>query len=305
MKKLERYYDSIVSQKKLKFSEAKDLYIKILNTKDEKEKKQYMDELILGTMYVIYNYIDNNDFSMFENSTYDLDDILNTFIEVWINKINEGVLLKYHSYSIILNSSFISEVNKKLNSSNIEIMKEFDIVSDYFATLFYNYIELKRSKTDFSYTDLLIKSNYKNTFLKLKSDLMIIFEKIYDNLNIDDDQEIDLSPTKIRNYINLFVNLGMVDNLTEDVVSDENMEEKIEKEVDFIPFMDDVKSVLNDKRKISIIEQRFGLNDEEERIFSEIGKEFNISKARVREIENRSLRDLRSSKEIKKYKNML
>ena len=79
--------EHIESFGKLKMEEAKELYSKAINSTDEKIKKLYFDKIILGTLYVINNYVDRNNLKMFEGSQYDIEDIRSACIEVWIRKI--------------------------------------------------------------------------------------------------------------------------------------------------------------------------------------------------------------------------
>ena len=82
-----------------------------------------MDKIILGTLYVVFDYIKRNDIEMFYSSSFDMDDIISSFNEVWINKIYNGDLLRVDSFSNIFTASFFSEVYKNLcNDEKVPIM---------------------------------------------------------------------------------------------------------------------------------------------------------------------------------------
>jgi RNA polymerase primary sigma factor len=51
-------------------------------------------------------------------------------------------------------------------------------------------------------------------------------------------------------------------------------------------------------REIGVLEMRFGLNDEVPKTLDEIGRKFNVTRERVRQIENQALRKLRLHKDI-------
>lgn len=71
---------------KLKFNEAQELYKKALISRNDELRKMYMDKVILGTLYVLYNYISRNELLIFSSSFYDMNDIISSFVEVWIEK---------------------------------------------------------------------------------------------------------------------------------------------------------------------------------------------------------------------------
>jgi RNA polymerase primary sigma factor len=51
-------------------------------------------------------------------------------------------------------------------------------------------------------------------------------------------------------------------------------------------------------REIGVLEMRFGLNDDVPKTLDEIGREFNVTRERVRQLENQALRKLRLHKDI-------
>ena len=69
MEELTQWYNQISSFSKLKITAAQDLYRKAINTQDELLRKKYMNELILGTLYVVYEYIKRNGLELFVSSS--------------------------------------------------------------------------------------------------------------------------------------------------------------------------------------------------------------------------------------------
>ena len=112
--KLDKWYQEISSIEKLKIDEAKELYQKAKMSSDVNTQKIFMDKIILGTLYVVFDYIKRNDIEMFYSSSFDMDDIISSFNEVWINKIYNGDLLRVDSFSNIFTASFFSELYKNL-----------------------------------------------------------------------------------------------------------------------------------------------------------------------------------------------
>lgn len=121
MERIKSLKEQIESLDKLKIDEAKELYKKAINSSDEKLKKLYFDKLILGTMYVVYNYIERNGLEIFQSSQYDIDDIQSAFIELWIKKIKNGELLNVDSYSNMFTSKFYNDICTNLIGDEMPI----------------------------------------------------------------------------------------------------------------------------------------------------------------------------------------
>ena len=58
------------------------------------------------------------------------------------------------------------------------------------------------------------------------------------------------------------------------------------------------------ERERRVIELRFGLNGEQPRTLDEVGREFNVTRERVRQIENHSLKKLRALAEAQKLRDV-
>ena len=82
--KMKNWYNIISSYDKLKLKEVQEIYKMSLDCSNEKEKKMYLDKIVLGTLYVVYNYIVKNNMFILCFNNYDFDDVINTFNEVWI-----------------------------------------------------------------------------------------------------------------------------------------------------------------------------------------------------------------------------
>ena len=69
--------------------------------------------------------------------------------------------------------------------------------------------------------------------------------------------------------------------------------------------IDEVLSQLNDREQ-SVIKMRFGLlEDESDRTLEEIGKELNVTRERVRQIESSAIKKLKHPKVGRKLKNYI
>jgi len=65
-----------------------------------------------------------------------------------------------------------------------------------------------------------------------------------------------------------------------------------------------VLSTLN-KREERVLRMRFGIGEEHDHTLEEVGKDFNVSRERIRQIEAEALKKLRQSEKVKKLKNLI
>jgi RNA polymerase primary sigma factor len=68
--------------------------------------------------------------------------------------------------------------------------------------------------------------------------------------------------------------------------------------------LDDVLDSLTDREK-RVLELRFGVEDGRSRTLEEVGKEFGVTRERIRQIEAKALRKLRHPSRSKKLKDYL
>lgn len=299
--------EQIESLDKLKIDEAKELYKKAINSSDEKLKKLYFDKLILRTMYVVYNYIERNGLEIFQSSQYDIDDIQSAFIELWIKKIKNGELLNVDSYSNMFTSKFYNDICTNLIGDEMPIYEQSGIPVESFVDLFYIFIELKNSGKKFDFDDLMNAFNQEKHYsiqrvphLQEYSNLMLIFENMYNNLNFDKTEDLEVTKRKVRIYIKLFINNGEYENISDDMVAADNTEDIVDK-VMYEKFIKDVDDVITDEKKKEIIYQRFGIGGDSPKLLDELSEQFGVTSDMIRQIVAKTLRNLRMSDKIKKY----
>ena len=307
MERIKSLKEQIESLDKLKIDEAKELYKKSINSSDEKLKKLYFDKLILGTMYVVYNYIERNSLEIFQSSQYDIDDIQSAFIELWIKKIKNGELLNVDSYSNMFNSKFYNDICTNLIGDEMPIYGQSGIPGESFVDLFYIFIELKNSGKKFDFDDLMNAFNQEKHYsiqrvphLQEYSNLVLIFENMYNNLNFDKTEDLEVTKRKVRIYIKLFINNGEYENISDDMVAADNTEDIVDK-VMYEKFIKDVDDVITDEKKKEIIYQRFGIGGESPKLLDELSEQFGVTSDMIRQIVEKTLRNLRMSNKIKKY----
>lgn len=295
MEELEKWKDQISNFEKLNIVEAKELYKKVVSTDDVKLKKLLMDKLILGTLYVVSNYIERNNLKLFCSSSLDMNDIISTFNEIWIKKINNGELLYVDNFSFLFNITFLREVCNILVSEEIVIKEQFGINIDSFIDLFIKFITLKNQTTDFS-NKKLMAFNGENVY-----NIIELFEKIYNNLDFEEYDDLNLGKTKIFQFLKMIIGLGLTESISDDMAEKTNMEDEVIKEIIFKLFIVDVDLVLKDELQRKIIHKRFGLDNGNQITLEDVAKNYNVTRERVRQIESVSLRKLRKSKEVRNY----
>lgn len=303
---LNEWLKQISQYDKLKLNEAQELCLKAFNTSDEKIKKIYIDKVVLGTLYVVYNYITRNNLFILTSSSYDINDIISSFIEIWIQKIHNGELLNVDKYSNIFTQTYFNEVYQKLVGKEFIINETFGMSTELFAELFYTFIQYKNKGLDLTYNNLIKsiskdENHYWYLIQTCNSNIMIIFEKIYSNLNHNKGEELQIGIKKINDFIKIFIDIGITESISNDLLDSSDMEENIINKSLFATFTKDIDNALNDRQR-QIIHQRYGLDDGVPKTLEEVAKLNNITRERVRQIEAKCLRLLRhTNRNIKRY----
>ena len=301
MERIERLDEQVKSFDKLTITEAKELYMKAINASDEKQKKEYIDKIILGTIYVVFNYIENNNLEVLESSQYDINDIQNAFIELWIKKIKDGALLKYNSFSNIINYNFLSTVYTSLGINEMSVNENLHFTHNNFVDLFSKYIELKNKDQDIKiiFNEFLKSINCYYTY-KDAADLFMLFESIYNNLNFDKDENLDMAKTKISAFVRIIINNGLCSELSDSILKDD-ISDVVVSNILYDNFMNDIDNASLTERERNVIFQRFGLNGEQPRTLDDVGKDLGVQGERIRQIEAKAIRKLKRSPELEKY----
>ena len=304
---LNEWLKQISQYDKFKLGEAQELCIKAFDTSDEKIKKLYMDKVILGTLYVVYNYITRNNLSILSSGAYDINDIISSFIEIWIQKIYNGELLNVDKYSSIFTRTYFNEVYQNLVGKDIIVHETFGMPTELFADLFYAFIQYKNKGLNFTYSDLIksiSKDEYHYWYLieRYDSRIMLIFENIYNNLSCNKAEDLEIGMTKINDFFKIFIDMGITESISDDLLDSIDMETNAINKALFEPFIKDIDEALTNDRQRQILHQRYGLDDGIPKTLEEVAKIHNITRERVRQIEAKCLRLLRHpNRNMKRY----
>lgn len=158
--------------------------------------------------------------------------------------------------------------------------------------------------------NLNVKINeYKRTeeilFNKLNREPTL--EEIAKEMNVSVEKVIEITKAQqdvvsINSLVNSTDNSGDTIELGELIITEENQTEKAQNEKELQEEMN--KMYYNSdltERELGILTLRYGLNNTEIKTLGEIGKMYNLSSERVRQIESIAIRKLRRMDEIKNY----
>lgn len=307
---LKELKEQISGFEKLKIIKAKELYKKANSISDTKLKKLYMDKLVLGTLYVIYDYIERNQINLFSSAVYGVEDIISSFIETWIEKMYNGNVVNVDKFSLILNISFFNEVYNKLGGQEIVVNDLYSLPTEQFIKLFLKYIESKNVGRELTQDDIIryfwgddYKKylKYGSVFYDVDLNIIKLFEGIYKNLELDKIDDLELNKTKIYGFLKIILSAGLIDSISDDYVDSYDMEDNIVNKIFFEKFNDYVDNTIEQERTKDIIHKRYGLDDGHPQTLEQIGKTYKISRDRVRQIEAKAIRKLSGNSNIRKY----
>lgn len=287
MDKLIYFKEQISKYKKLSIAEAKELLILADNTADLKLKEKYTNEVILGTLYKVCNFIESIDF-LIDNKEYDMDDIILTFCEVWIKHIKNGELLNVDSFSSVLLTSFLAEVSNLILNEKIDYLEMFHTSKDKLINLFKDYIILKNNGN--SELNDLINNSPINKYI------ITIFDNIYEKFDFSDEE---ISRNKIYSFFQILISSGLKERLNKNFVDEHIYEEEIINNKFYSDFNIAVKETLSDYH-MDIINKRFGFDDEAKTL-EEVASIYGVTNENIRQIEAKALKKLRRTRSIIKF----
>lgn len=311
---LNEWNKTIISYKKINLIEAKKLYKKILNTSDESLKRQYMQELIMGTLYNVSNLIKSNGLLYLNSASYDMNDIISISNEIWLCKINSGKLLEVNSFREIFDSDYYNELCSGLGITKYSISENTVLDINTFINLLMDYIKLKEKDTDFDYSKLLefMKNDrrYTETIYKIyyygnNVDFCKIFDAIIKSFELED-KDLKVSRNKLNKLKYILISNGLeylradINNVIVGDTTDSYIDACCRKQIIDI-FLD---SHLDDSLK-DILIKRYGIIDGRCRTLEEIAKEYGVTRERIRQKEAKALRKLRNPTYTKKIKELM
>lgn len=320
--KLKEWKEQISAFPELSIEEARALYIEAINAKDEREKKELMDKVIQGTLYVVFNFIKRNRLNYIKSSSYDLEDLINSCFELWVKEIQSGALLKEKFFSHIIDYSFCSNLASMLNETNLGTIDLTLFNSEDFINAFYDYVNYHKESGGVSFFEFckfisrFSSKQEEDSYICLCrriNDLAFsdsdfaqqtyeLFENIIDAIK-DENDDINITKTKIDKFKHLLIDAGLngfrvnIDNVYETDFSDGLVYSSLMKE-----FVDTVFSSTGlDDRKKDIMYRHLGFNGHRED-FKSVADSYNVTEARARQLYNKAIKSLRANPAVLKYR---
>ena len=307
-------YEFFGSLDSLPLNDAKELFIKLENEKDNLLKHNYRNELIMGTLYVVANFILNNGLIYLNSPSYDMNDIISVCNEIWIKKINSGFFLKIKTFNEMFNGEFFNSLIEGLGITKYVVI-ENTFLNTKFIELLQEYKKLKQNNPNITYKEFLehIKSNSKYDYVVYilenygyKDSVFDLFNAIINSFE-EEPNLIDVSKTKLEKIKYILISNGL-EYLREDIneiiccdTSEKYIDEFCRNQIlDTILQCED----LSDSQK-DIIIKRFGFLDGHCHSLEEIAKIYGVTREGIRQREGKILRILRKPKYREIFKDLI
>lgn len=299
LEKLNTWFELIKDSKNLTIEEARILNDKI--RKNPQNSMELQEELILGTMYVIYDFLKNFNFIEEVSTIYDIDDFISAFCEVWIENLEQG-LYKQNDFSNLFNSRFFDKLNEKLGISEKNSIFSHITKID-FDKEFEEFFERQNNGEIISYKkfieDMEIKhyANFNNPYKKRQvfyeyTKFYQLLEQSYELYSKYGNNNILFSKGYVKFLRDFLIerilldyedsyNIGYDNDVSKNVIEMER-KETITKVIDSLP-----------EKEKRVIKMTYGFEGEFTQ--REIGKSFeeNYSRTRIGQLESAALRKLR------------
>ena len=300
---LKEWTDSIKDFPKLKINDAKKLYQMFLKEKEERERKKIREELIVGTLYILAHFINSNPIFFIKNSSYDMSDVINACVEEWIQELDQGLLLKYNHFSMLLGSTFFMNVTTNLIGNHFPLGERTLLTIKNFVKFVLQAKILKDQQERFSYQDFV---NILPDYFLYKYDeevLLWTYNLLTTIINLLKVHGIKESELKLNNAKYLLINIALewirvnldqvIDNTEEERIIDKIYYETIKRWI--------LSSDLKEREKEVLI-RRYGLDDNISNLYEDIAKDMNVTKCRIQQIETHALRKLRHPSRLQNIK---
>lgn len=314
---LESWNLQFQDQKRLNYKQTKELINLANETEDEKLKKEYFNQAILGTQYVIYNFLKTTKIHCFSSTETPTEDIIATVYETWIEYIKNNDLKENETFSkVTFSNKFSNKVMEKLGIRQ-QLRKK---TSDKYSTEFNN-MALHRSNTELTefFMTYYIATNsgqdveealnkyetYKTLLPFEKNGTITFFEKITNYIETSTDYR-DISPANIRNYIEMIIaNTISNDSLEDEILIVTYRYDDNEIYRDFSTQIDNALNSLTDLQN-DFLRKCYGF-DENVTSVQQIEEEYHYNKNKRMALMYKALSNLKKKnrEQLEEYKDLL
>ncbi|MEF2690250.1 MAG: sigma factor-like helix-turn-helix DNA-binding protein [Bacilli bacterium] len=303
IKILNMWNEKVKTLGKLKLKEAQELFIEMKKESNIKEKELKRKKLIEDTLYVPLNFINKNKVYFTNTISYDMNDVISTIYEIWIELIDAEIFVSIDKYSNIFNynSLFYTKLLDKLPIAKYSFERVVVLNTTNFAEILINYIKLKEITPEVTYNkylDFIKKELNKNKdFFKYFPgyyclyNIYTLLEAITNKLTEVDSSK--LSKVKIDKLKYLLIDRGLTDSI-------QTFEESLLIDIEKAIIEDNYNSqILNtllnglNGEEVELIRKRFGIGEYRCHTLEEVAKQINVTRERVRQREIKTLSKLR------------
>lgn len=312
IKILNMWNEKVKTLGKLKLKEAQELFIEMKKESNIKEKELKRKKLIEDTLYVPLNFINKNKVYFTNTISYDMNDVISTIYEIWIELIDAEIFVSIDKYSNIFNynSLFYTKLLDKLPIAKYSFERVVVLNTTNFAEILINYIKLKEITPEVTYNkylDFIKKELNKNKdFFKYFPgyyclyNIYTLLEAITNKLTEVDSSK--LSKVKIDKLKYLLIDSGLTDSI-------QTFEESLPIDIEKAIIEDNYNSqILNtllnglNGEEVELIRKRFGIGEYRCHTLEEVAKQINVTRERVRQREIKTLSKLRRTAARKKVR---
>lgn len=312
IKILNMWNEKVKALGKLKLKEAQELFIEMKKESNIKEKELKRKKLIEDTLYVPLNFINKNKVYFTNTESYDMNDVISTIYEIWIELIDAEILVSIDKYSNIFNynSLFYTKLLDKLPIAKYSFERVVVLNTTNFAEILINYIKLKEITPEVTYNkylDFIKKELNKNKdFFKYFTgyyclySIYTLLEAITNKLTEVDSSK--LSKEKIDKLKYLLIDSGLTDSI-------QTFEESLPIDIEKAIIEDNYNSqILNtllnglNGEEVELIRKRFGIGEYRCHTLEEVAKQINVTRERARQREIKTLSKLRRTAARKKVR---
>lgn len=295
IKVLERWNNDISKYPKYSYKEALNKYREMISTNDETKKKEIRQDLILGTLHVIYQYISKKQIAYLNSTSYDINDVINGLVETLINIIDSGQLLKYTCYSDLYHAQLTKGLDFIVGDQQFNIASKIDTTLENFVDTIYKYILIKQSGKELSqeeFDEFMKENNCESYNFQTKA----LFDAICKSIKLDD-VNMEFTSKTIDRIKYLLINNGYeyLKKTPSNINSYNNTEKVLENMYnnELIRYAMET-SYLTDRER-TIITERYGLDGKERKSYNELAIKLKCSIGRVQYLEVQALRKIMCS----------
>ncbi len=237
-----------------------------------------------------------------------MNDIISSFNSVWIKKLYNGDLLNVDRYSLLFTSSYFNEVYNNLCGDEILVSEQLGVSTDCLVELITLYISYRNKELEKPFKEVIEEKFFTDRWNSCSYYIyenviktIPLLERIYNNLNFDKLDNLNIGKTKIAYYLKLIISMGLIETISNELPDENDMEDFITTDIVMKHFIKDVDKVLDDRQRL-IIHERYGLDNDKPQFLETVGQHHGVTRERVRQIEAKALRRLRRNENIRKYK---